>query len=47
MLFRSKAGTEVLRTVEDDYTVKAISAIVLARKRQEPEEETYDSFGTD
>ena len=42
-----KAGTEVLRTVEDDYTVKAISAIVLARKRQEPEEESYDSFGTD
>ena len=35
-----KAGTEVLRTVEDDYTVKAISAIVLARKRQEPEEES-------
>ncbi len=42
-----KAGTQVLRTVEDDYTVKEISTIVLARKRQEPEEEVYDSFGTD
>ncbi len=42
-----KAGTEVLRTVEDDYTVEAISTIVLARKKPEPAEEEYEGLATD
>ena len=42
-----RAGNEVLRIVEDDYTVEEISAIVIARKRQEPVEESYESLASD
>ncbi len=42
-----RAGTEILRMVEDDYTVEELSTIVLARKYPEPEEESYESLATD
>ncbi|MBP1561506.1 MAG: type I pullulanase [Oscillospiraceae bacterium] len=42
-----RAGTEPFRTVEEDYTLDGLSAIVLGRKKPEPEPETYDGLATD
>ena len=37
-----RAGNEPMRTVEDcDYTVDALSTVVLGRVREMPEEEYY------
>ena len=43
----NKAGTDVLYTVQDDYTVEPLSTMVIGRYAPEPEPEMYESLATD